>query len=131
MKNKQTIVVDNSELKRFEDERLDNDVVLVNELLMIFLNSKKEIKKLLIDHFSKCIAGHYDGGIKKFKLQGWCGNEVNPTLEIVEIKDKFKFAMTHYGALGPLTHAELSKFSRKQVIMEFFIEPLKYFKNRK
>lgn len=114
-------------LEKFDQGVLTPEVNLCNEFLMIFLNSKEETKKLLKDHFKKCAANDYDKGVKKFNLGAWWGGDMNPTLEIVEIKDEFKFATTHYGVLTPLSRADLKRSQIKSTMVDFFLDPLKYF----
>lgn len=113
--------------KQFDKKGLSPEVNLCNEFLMIFLGSKKEVKKLLENYFKKCVANAYDNSVKKFNLERWSGGEVNPTLEIVKIKDEFKFATTHYGILSPLSSIDLEEHQMKEAILGFFFKPLEYF----
>jgi len=49
------------------------------------------------------------------------GNEINPTLEIVQVEGEFKFASTHYGVLSPLGQYDCNKPSVKAVMMDFLL----------
>jgi hypothetical protein len=114
-------------LRLFNDRSLNHNVILINESLMHILNSKERIKELLISCLEKCVIQDFNGGFRRFKLEGWFGGESNPTLEIVEIdEDKFKFGITVYGSLKPLSPKELEKPQIRKIITDFLKNPEKY-----
>ena len=117
-------------VSQFNDELLKPDIKLLNELLNRFCENKKDVAKLLSDHF-KSAEVRYDG-FKTFNLESWSsfGGDSNPTLEIVKVKDQFLFGTTAYGTLGPLDSRKLNSgrgITILNVIMNFFLNPEKFF----
>lgn len=117
------------EKEDFEEKCLDQQVNWLNDFLSQFLDSKPKIKQAILSHFNNCQANDHDGGIKKFNLQRWCGGDVNPTLEIVEVNGRLKFATTHYGVLAPLSRVDCGMKAIKNALMDFFLHPDKYLKD--
>jgi len=117
----------NITLQRFNNELLNPEIKLVNDLLATFLELEPKKKKLLIRYFKKQKV-RYDG-FKTFNLQRWYGGDVNPTLEIVEVENKFLFGVTHYGVLGPLSIKEFISTKERLLpeICKFFAHSENYF----
>ncbi|MDP3836837.1 MAG: hypothetical protein Q8Q67_01935 [bacterium] len=115
--------------EKFEEKNLDQQVTWLNDFLSQFLDSRPEIKQAILGHFKNCQANDYDGGIKMFNLQRWCGGDVNPTLEIAEVNGKLKFATTHYGVLAPLNRTDCGMKPIKNALIDFFLHPDKYLKD--
>jgi hypothetical protein len=113
---------------KFDASSLDEQVNWLNEFLARFLMANPAVQQALDSYYSHCQVNDYDDEIKKFNLEKWCGGEVNPTLEIVQVKGQLKFATTHYGVLGPLSRDECNKQRVKEVIFTFFTNPLNFFK---
>ena len=113
--------------KKFDVKALDQQVNWLNEFLENFLRTKSKIKQALHRHFDSCKANDYDDGIKKFNLGRWGGGTVNPTVEIVQVEGELKFATTRYGVLAPLNKLDCNRPEVKTTIMNFFINPAKYF----
>jgi len=114
-------------LNRFNYEQLNSEIKLVNDLLANYLELKMAVKESLIGYFKTQKVGLDE--FKTFNLERWCGGEVNPTLEIVEVDGRFLFGMTHYGILGPLTYKEFISHKERFLceILKFFADPQKYF----
>lgn len=117
-------------LKEFNNELLNSDIKLLNEFLSRFCENRKDVAKLLNDHFKNAEV-RYDG-FKTFNLERWAsfGGDSNPTLEIIKVKDQFLFGVTTYGTLGPLDSRRLNSsrgITILNVIMDFFLNPEKFF----
>lgn len=115
-------------LKEFQDQVLDPRVNFANEFLKSFLKTKPNIKDLLVEYFKKTEV-RYDG-LKTFTLERWSsfGGDSNPTIEIVQIEDKFLFGTTSYGVLGPLKNDGFVDHKKRimEVIIDFFVKPEQY-----
>ena len=97
----------------------------VNIFLGKFLNSKKEERQLLLEYFKE--EAPTKDGFKIFNLTGWYGNDINPTIELVQVGVTIKFGMTSYGRLRPLTSEDLGQKRVRDAVMEFFNKPLAYY----
>jgi len=114
-------------LKEFNGQLLDSRVNFVNEFLKSFLEIKPNIKNLLVEHFKTEKVGI--DGFKTFYLCGLSGVDQS-TFVIVEVEDKYLFGKTSYGILGPLGPKSFEYHKKRitEVILDFFVNPEKYFK---
>lgn len=118
-------------LKEFSDELRNPVIRSINDYLTSSLEVDQDIKSSLKKYFEKCEVGH--DGLKTFNLERWSsfgGSESNPTIEIVEVGERFQLGMTHYGMLRPLRQKDYE--SRNKIILhlihDFLEHPKKFFK---
>lgn len=117
-------------LQEFKDQLLDPRVSFTNEFLESLLGNNPKIKDLLVEHFKMARPG-YDG-LKTFNLKQWVsfGGDSNPTLEIVQIENRFLFGLTSYGILSSLKNEIFISHKKAimDVILDFFVNPEKFLK---
>ncbi len=104
----------------FKDAHFCEQTICLNQSLDSFTEKNPNIRQAFTKYF-------VNENVYRFNLEKWGGNQVNPSLDIVQIKGKLKFAIYRYGVFSPLSLTDWNNCVIMEVILDFFINPLPYF----
>lgn len=124
----QEVISEHMFFHSFDNGNLDDAALLCNNLLKSLIEDNKYISSLLDKYFKICPPSKFFG-VKKMPLQTFAGYQGTPVLELVRIKDDYKFAFFTFGKfLSPLNKKDLKKTALTKALMDFFTEPERYIK---